>query len=856
MTKTRLVRIGTFLLFSTLTYLLLQSSIPVWWISLPCIVWAVCPPREYVLPRSQYRLARLIIALGIIAALTSFLARGIYEWDRSNWRWPTAILLILAALFASSRIRVWADLPRKQFSALEQIVQREAKWLEQRRMTVALTAPCLPFTNTQGVSNVVGLALSGGGIRSATVCLGVVTEFRRLGVFKYFDYLSTVSGGGWAGSAITAMYAAAKTSAKNVGPESWQSFYETFRARRNYLSAANLIRGVTVMVLGALSSFMALVFLMHALTVTAFWFSTFSMINWLSFNNWALDADEYIRNRIGPTWLYNAPRAQSLFELAWPVRLLPAFLLFAVAGLVVAVLLKLLAKVSRSHSLNRFAEQSLIITGRLVVFLAVIIGAFQGRTLVTTAAFGFITLMILNVFGQLNRKARWLLAFAAAAFAWSIDFIAPGWQMVERLTSYWYYTLLQLMLLSDNALQFLTTQAYIQGIYNGVAAPELNVADVTADSGITGLFVLLGSGLAAWLAFFLSGYLFQRNRTGLHSFWRNQIDKAFLSPFGNGVENAPLSQLQRADDSSVFDESDQNSSNSAPLHIVNASVNLPGSAENEWRHDGVARFEMSPYFTGGPATGWVETAAYGHRITLASAAAISAAAVNTQAGQKIPRTFSWLLLLANVSLGVWLANPRLGGDPRRFNRRLSFAPLDVLKELLGINSEEDSFVFVSDGGHGDNLGLVSLVERGCRLIVCVDAAADAGWQFSDLKYALSRLREGGWTIEIDDTAFLQPQVLEATTNLLVTDKPSRLFRLKNPSMNEAQTVVLLKSSMTEETVKAFSAQSLQYAEGHRKFPQESTADQWLSEAQFDGYYTVGVTLAQHFYSRYKDLLTA
>lgn len=853
MTRTRLVRIGTFLLFSALTYLLLKNAMPVWWISLPCIAWAICPPRQYAVPRTPYRLARLIISLGIIGALTSFLVRGVYEWDGSNWRWPAAILLTLAALSASSRIRVWADLPRKQFWTLVQIVQREAKWLEERRTTVGLRAPHLPFTSAEGVSNVVGLALSGGGIRSATVCLGVVTEFSRLGVFKYFDYLSTVSGGGWAGSAITAMYAAAKTSAKSVGTESWQSFYETFRTRRNYLSAANLIRGITVMVLGALSSLMALAFLMYALTATAIWLSTFSMINWLSGNNWALDADEYIRNRIGPTWLYNAPRAESLFEFAWPVRLLPAFLLLAVMAVVVAVLLKLLAKVVRAHSLNPFAEQSLIVAGRLVVFLAVIIGAFQGRTLVTAVAFGFVTLMILNVFAQLSRKARWLFAVAVAAFAWSIDFIAPSWPIVERVTSYWYYELLQLMLLPYNTLQFLTTKAYIQVVYNGVAAPGLNVADVTADSGITGLFILLGSGLAAWLAFILSGYLFQRNRTGLHSFWRNQIDKAFLSPFGNGLENAPLSQLQQADGSPAFDEA---SANGAPLHIINTAVNVPGSAEDEWKHDGVARFEISPYFTGGPATGWVETAAYGDRITLASAAAISAAAVNTQAGQKIPRTFSWLLLLANVSLGVWLANPRLGGDPKRFNRRLSFAPLDILKELLGINSEEDSFVFVSDGGHGDNLGLVPLAERGCRLIVCVDAAADAGWEFSDLKYALSRLKELGWTIQIDDSDFLQPQVIDATTNLLVTDNPCRLFHLKSPLMNEPQTIVLLKSSMTEETVKAFSAPSLQYARGHEKFPQESTADQWLSEAQFDGYYTVGVTLAKHFHSRYKDLLSA
>ena len=44
-----------------------------------------------------------------------------------------------------------------------------------------------------------GLALSGGGIRSATYCLGVLQGFTRLGLLARFDYLSTVSGGGFIG---------------------------------------------------------------------------------------------------------------------------------------------------------------------------------------------------------------------------------------------------------------------------------------------------------------------------------------------------------------------------------------------------------------------------------------------------------------------------------------------------------------------------------------------------------------------------------------------------------------------------------------------------------------------------------
>src|SRR5579883_533417 len=45
-----------------------------------------------------------------------------------------------------------------------------------------------------------GLALSGGGIRSATTSLGVLQALKKLGLLDAFDYLSTVSGGGFTGS--------------------------------------------------------------------------------------------------------------------------------------------------------------------------------------------------------------------------------------------------------------------------------------------------------------------------------------------------------------------------------------------------------------------------------------------------------------------------------------------------------------------------------------------------------------------------------------------------------------------------------------------------------------------------------
>ncbi|MEI6592673.1 MAG: hypothetical protein WCL47_05495 [Holophagaceae bacterium] len=54
-------------------------------------------------------------------------------------------------------------------------------------------------------SGSIGLALSGGGIRSATFCLGVLRGLARKGILAKADFLSTVSGGGYAGSFLGAL---------------------------------------------------------------------------------------------------------------------------------------------------------------------------------------------------------------------------------------------------------------------------------------------------------------------------------------------------------------------------------------------------------------------------------------------------------------------------------------------------------------------------------------------------------------------------------------------------------------------------------------------------------------------------
>lgn len=61
-----------------------------------------------------------------------------------------------------------------------------------------------PFERAREMDGLIALAFSGGGIRSATFNLGILQSLAKRNLIKKFDYLSTVSGGGYIGSWLAA----------------------------------------------------------------------------------------------------------------------------------------------------------------------------------------------------------------------------------------------------------------------------------------------------------------------------------------------------------------------------------------------------------------------------------------------------------------------------------------------------------------------------------------------------------------------------------------------------------------------------------------------------------------------------
>jgi len=81
-----------------------------------------------------------------------------------------------------------------------------------------------------------GLAISGGGIRSATFALGVLEALRSLDLLSKLDYLSTVSGGGYIGAWLTANCQRAKDANWLASNANWEPSIKHLRRYSNYLS--------------------------------------------------------------------------------------------------------------------------------------------------------------------------------------------------------------------------------------------------------------------------------------------------------------------------------------------------------------------------------------------------------------------------------------------------------------------------------------------------------------------------------------------------------------------------------------------------------------------------------------------
>src|SRR5207253_2249603 len=109
-----------------------------------------------------------------------------------------------------------------------------------------------------------------------------------------------------------------------------------------------------------------------------------------------------------------------------------------------------------------------------------------------------------------------------------------------------------------------------------------------------------------------------------------------------------------------------------------------------------------------------------------------------------------------IRLGVWLPNP--GNMPRSGPVAVANPrPRYSLYELVGRHTIRSRYLYVTDGGHYENLGLVELLRRRCTLIYCFDAAGGDVDRYSTLGEAIAIARaEEGIEVVIDPSVMRPP----------------------------------------------------------------------------------------------------
>ncbi|HEX2295610.1 MAG TPA: hypothetical protein VHN37_09915 [Actinomycetota bacterium] len=547
------------------------------------------------------------------------------------------------------------------------------------------------------VRDEVGICLSGGGIRGAGFALGALRALDRRGLLRGARWLAAASGGAYAAGA---WYVGRGTSpeAASVRPQPREGFdglldsshppslFEYLRSQRRYLSTGRGGASATI-VTGAALVAVNLLVLAAVVCLVA----------------WPL-------GRLAATWavqpgLRTFEYAQvSEQSLAVPVRLwLPGG-----AGVALAAVAWLVSLTLWDPARTRVLRLGGFFAAGGVVLVALLVGLPVAVTEIPKA------------WEALHPNPLWGAGLAMVAGI--VGVAAAAGRLVVRPRSVWagriggaLLVLVALLL----ALRVAADAAYGDGWFRW--SPGAYAVALAAFS-----VLYLVANAQSWSAFRLY-YLrlrstFATTQKPSHKA-RGAPGRAGVYPLSLEAEAPWHAYRGRTGPELVVCAAARRGRDAVPVTFSPSAVSI-----------GLDEAAPEAYFTRLPRFG-----RWGPRLDSVSAAtALSGAALTTARGA--PSSF---LAALNVRLGAWLPNPLYGDGPPR-KPRLAY----LLKEIAGRFEPDDPYLYVTDAGLWDGLGLVELVRRRPQWIVCVDAG-DPG-DFGVLERAIARARaECGAEILID-----------------------------------------------------------------------------------------------------------
>ena len=246
-----------------------------------------------------------------------------------------------------------------------------------------------------------------------------------------------------------------------------------------------------------------------------------------------------------------------------------------------------------------------------------------------------------------------------------------------------------------------------------------------------------------------------------------------------------------------------------------------------------------------------EFEAHANGMTLIDMMAVSGAAVSPAMGRMSRPSIRLLLGVADVRLGMWLPNPlrhhRLRYAPtvgrkatqrmlHRFWWQLRQPGLGALaREICGGLDFQGNWIYVTDGGHYENLGLTEALRRGATEIVVFDATGDTPFSLATFGQAVETARADlGVEIALVDRGRLGPGGTKGHAKALAAVATATYAN------GVVATIYLCKAAVVDD----LPPDVLAWAHAHASFPNDTTANQFYGDREFEAYRRLGYAAAQ------------
>jgi hypothetical protein len=656
----------------------------------------------------------------------------------------------------------------------------------------------------------VGVSLSGGGIRSACFGLGVLQGLAERGALARVDYLSTVSGGGYAGAALT-----------------W------FRRLGHAFPFATMAPGSALDFIRRHASYLDPSPRMTLLALAAV----------------------VLQQMVISLFVYGSLLVGFFFLLDYADRLLRP--VKAIARLYVeSPTIDFLVPATNVASLVTLALAAAFVLSALWTAIATFTLRFR-RDRVDLPRRNY--LIRLRSQRRATRLLRWTLFAAIVASVPILSLLLSRW-----IAEAW---------ARSTVLGVVTAIAGLIGFF-GLRRPTADEGPVrTGLQNVKAHAVMLvllygillfsyttalaiGRGGAVWTIAFVPlgivlGFLTQPNAHGSHRVYRDRLMETFM-PDASAVT---AGGWQPASEAAGFRLHDCSAETSAgPYHLLNASLTTTSSENPRLRGRGAESFLLSPLYCGSLATGWASTRSWNQgTMTLATATSISAAAADPHAavgghGATRGPLLSMLLAMLNLRLGFMTRNPNPGVRRPWLGLRPNLIVPGFFQNVLGLNlAESRPYVELADGGDFENLGVYELVRRRVDVIVAADGSQDAALGFECLGNVVERVRaDFGVTIDFDDPDRDLNGLIHGSGGLGAASRTYDLTRrawaigcLHYPAKDglPAKDGVVLYVKAT--VFAGVPVDVLAYKATHPEFPHESTFDQLFDEGKFEAYRGLG-----------------